>query len=110
MSSPEERVELVRRGYEAYNAGDLDALLDLFDPDIEVWASPDMLNSGSYRGHEGFLRWISQWNEAWEAEGHRLRSRLREGRRVYLGAHSSFDQAMAEAREREGLPRSEGAA
>jgi ketosteroid isomerase-like protein len=32
---PEDNVDLVRRGYEAWNSGDIDAVLSLVDPDIE---------------------------------------------------------------------------
>ena len=66
-SSPDERVELVRRGFEAYNAGDIEALLDLFDPEIEVRTSAELINPGPYYGRAGFLEWARQWNEAWES-------------------------------------------
>jgi len=66
-SSPEERVELVRRGFEAYNAGDIETVLDLFDPEIEVRASAELINPGPYYGRAGFLEWARHWNEAWDS-------------------------------------------
>jgi ketosteroid isomerase-like protein len=64
--SPQERVELVRRGHAAYEAGDLDTVLALLDPEIEVYAPPGVGNPGTYHGHDGWLHWIGHWNEAWD--------------------------------------------
>jgi ketosteroid isomerase-like protein len=62
----ERNVELTRRGFEAYNARDFDALGALLDPDVELHASASVLNGGDYRGREGFLQWNAEWDEAWE--------------------------------------------
>ena len=48
----------VRRNYDAWNAGDLDALLSMADPDIVFRTSgafPDL--ESEYRGHEGMRRY-----------------------------------------------------
>jgi uncharacterized protein len=66
VTSPEERLDLVRRGWEAYNAGDVAAIGDLLDPGIEIYASEGLMNSGTYNGHDGYFRWVSAWDEAWE--------------------------------------------
>lgn len=66
MTSPDERVELVRDGFRAYNARDTGALLRIFDPGIEIYNNEGLMNSGTYRGHEGYLQWVRQWEEAWE--------------------------------------------
>jgi ketosteroid isomerase-like protein len=58
--------ELVRRGIDAYNRGDLRALVELLDEEIEVYTPPELPNAGTYRGREGFLEWARQWEEAWE--------------------------------------------
>jgi len=60
-------VELAREGMHAYNRGDFGAVLDLFSPEIEVYAPPNFMNSGHFHGHEGFMEWIAHWNEAWES-------------------------------------------
>jgi ketosteroid isomerase-like protein len=52
----EENVEAVRRGADAYNRGDIDALLDELDPEIEWHPLLQVLLGGEatvYRGHEG---------------------------------------------------------
>jgi len=67
----EENVEIVRRGYEALNAGDVEAALALFDPDVEVLMAEQRgevsrldLNK-SYRGIDGFMTFLGQMAEAW---------------------------------------------
>jgi ketosteroid isomerase-like protein len=59
-------VEAVRRGVEAYNGGDVDVILEIFAPDVEIHAVPELINSGTYHGHDEFLTWLAGWEEAWE--------------------------------------------
>ena len=66
-SRQERNVELARRGFDAYSRGDLDAVLELMSPGVRVYAPPDFINAGLFHGHEGWLQWIGQWNEAWES-------------------------------------------
>jgi ketosteroid isomerase-like protein len=66
-TSAEARIERVRAGMEAYNAGDIETVLSVFADDIEIYAPQDFLNAGTFHGHDGFLRWVSAWNEAWES-------------------------------------------
>ena len=66
-SSPEERVALAHAAWAAYDAGDIDAILRVFDPDVVVYVPIALANSGTYRGHDEFVRWMAVWNEAWES-------------------------------------------
>lgn len=66
MTSPERRVELARQGIDAYTEGDLEAALAFLSPEIEVYSPSGTVNAGTYRGIEGFAKWTSLWNEAWE--------------------------------------------
>ena len=66
MASSEDRVALAQRGMEAFNAGDVQGMLAALSEDVEVYSSPELVNAGSYRGHEGFIRWVTAWSEAWE--------------------------------------------
>jgi ketosteroid isomerase-like protein len=59
-------VDLTRRGFEAYNSGDYEAVVTLLHPDVELQADHELLNSGSYTGHDGFMQWSAEWLEAWE--------------------------------------------
>jgi ketosteroid isomerase-like protein len=49
----EENVELVRRGFEAFSDGGLDALMQ-FAAEDGVWrTAPEFIDAPEYRGHEG---------------------------------------------------------
>ena len=63
---PSERLDIARRGIEAYNSGDLKTLFSLLDEDVEAVVPNGMANAGTYHGHQGFLRMTSHWGEAWE--------------------------------------------
>jgi ketosteroid isomerase-like protein len=57
----QENVEIVRRGYEAYARGDLEAILADLHPDIVTFREePD---GATFNGPEGFLRGIAEWVE-----------------------------------------------
>jgi ketosteroid isomerase-like protein len=58
--------EVARAGIDAYNAGDAAGMLAQLSQDVEVFAAPELANSGRFHGHDGFLRWISEWTDAWE--------------------------------------------
>jgi ketosteroid isomerase-like protein len=51
---------------DAFNEGDVARMLAALSEDIEVYASPEMANAGHYRGHDGFVSWITTWTDAWE--------------------------------------------
>jgi uncharacterized protein len=52
MSEQEQNIELIKKGYEAFNAGDGDTVMSLFDDNIE-WIQPgDSAISGTYRGKQ----------------------------------------------------------
>jgi ketosteroid isomerase-like protein len=57
----QENVEIVRRGYVAFNRGGPEAIMDFLHPEIE-WHTPkeDVERKEPYRGHEGVARF---WRE-----------------------------------------------
>jgi uncharacterized protein len=59
--------ELIRAGYAAFNRGDLEAVLDLFAPDIEFLPLPDSPIGTVYRGHEGFRGMIAENSEMFDS-------------------------------------------
>ena len=60
----QENTELVRRGYEAYAQGDIEAALAMFDPDIQVEDHDRSLDTPStYHGRDGFLSLFATVNE-----------------------------------------------
>jgi ketosteroid isomerase-like protein len=70
MTEPTEdqrrRIELSRRGFAAFQRGDVEGVLASLDPDVEVFSPPSLMNSGSFRGHEGYGKWLGAWLEAWD--------------------------------------------
>ena len=65
----QENVEVVRRVYEAAARGDTQAVLALYDSEIEWDASRTQrgaLAGAVVRGHEALLAWLHEWYEAWE--------------------------------------------
>jgi ketosteroid isomerase-like protein len=62
----EESAELITRMLRAWSSGDIDALLEVFDPEVEVRpALSAFLDSMVYRGHEGVRDWYAETNEPW---------------------------------------------
>jgi ketosteroid isomerase-like protein len=71
----EESVEIVRRVFAASARRDTDAVLALYDPEVEWDVSRDPLSrdpraglnvQGVFRGHEGLRQFFREWYEAWE--------------------------------------------
>jgi ketosteroid isomerase-like protein len=62
----EEDLALIRTGIEAANRGHIDALLTMFDPEVEFHIAPGLGNAGTYHGRDGFLQGFEGWLEAWD--------------------------------------------
>ena len=59
-------LEALRRGYEAWNRGDLSAVLALVDPDIDWRPGEDAPESGERPGRAGFEEFIESWTESFD--------------------------------------------
>jgi ketosteroid isomerase-like protein len=62
----QENVELA--GFEAWNAGDMDAYRELYDPDVIVRTPEGWPEPGPYIGRDAFMRWCQQLRETWDAD------------------------------------------
>jgi ketosteroid isomerase-like protein len=65
----QENVEIVRRCWEAWIKGDLDALFALFDPAVE-WDTTNFEGwpeDGVYHGQAGVRRFMEDWLASWDA-------------------------------------------
>jgi ketosteroid isomerase-like protein len=58
-------VETIQEGIAALNRGDLDGVLEMLDPDVELLPLRGALDGSVYRGHEGIRRWLEDMNEDW---------------------------------------------
>ena len=63
----QENVEILRRGYEALSRGDLDAVLELCDPDIESVLPEGGINTGTLRGHRAVRDFLESYIDAFES-------------------------------------------
>jgi uncharacterized protein len=62
----QENVEVVRRAWERWNAGDLDSLVELIIPETEFIPLRSQLEGVSYRGPEGMRQFARDAAEEWE--------------------------------------------
>lgn len=59
-------IELLRRSYDAFNRGDLDAAFEILGPDLE-WLPPEEApTAGTYRGSEGAKAEVTVWTEPFD--------------------------------------------
>ena len=59
-------VELITRMLREWNSGDVNALLEVFDPEVEVHpALSTFMASMVYLGHDGVRTWFEETNEPW---------------------------------------------
>jgi ketosteroid isomerase-like protein len=64
----QENVEVVKAAYVAWNAGDMDAFRELYDPDViarppERWPEP-----GPFVGRDAVMRQFEQLRATWDAD------------------------------------------
>jgi ketosteroid isomerase-like protein len=65
----QENVEVVRAAYETWNAGDVDALRELHDPDVIIVRTPEgWPEPGPFVGREAVMRQFEQLRETWDAD------------------------------------------
>ena len=70
-------VEIVERGFEAFNEQGIDGILPLIHPDFEATTPPELASEpDTYRGQEGVRRWFESFDEVmdeirWDARGFR---------------------------------------
>jgi ketosteroid isomerase-like protein len=70
-------LEIVERGFEAFNDRGIEGILPFIHPDFEATTPPELASEpDTYRGHEGIRRWFSSFDEVmdeirWDARGFR---------------------------------------
>jgi ketosteroid isomerase-like protein len=62
----EENVEFTRRAFDAFERGDLSAVLETFSPDLVTYIAPPIPVAGTYHGPEGFLQVTLDWAEGFD--------------------------------------------
>jgi ketosteroid isomerase-like protein len=62
----EANVEIVKRATDAYNTGDIDALMSFYAPDVEVFPDASVFpEAGPLHGREDCRRWLEEIAMAW---------------------------------------------
>ena len=64
----ERNVELHRRWIEAFNSRDIEAVIALCDPSVELDSAFAAICGGIYKGHDGIRRYFRDYEDAWGAE------------------------------------------
>jgi ketosteroid isomerase-like protein len=64
----QENVEVDRATFKAWNAGDMDALHDLYGPDIIMRAPGGWPEPGPFVGREAVIRQLEQLRETWDVD------------------------------------------
>jgi uncharacterized protein len=86
---PRRGVDIVRRGYEAFNRGDLDAVVELMGPDFE-WLPPQgSLTAGTYQGPDAVRREIVSWTEPFEDFRWEVEEIVEAGDHILVGGRMS---------------------
>ena len=77
-------VEVVKAAFDAWNAGDMDRLRDMYDPNIVLHMIPGWPEPGPYAGREAVMRQLTQLRETWDADVGELISFVDVGDRVVV--------------------------
>ena len=64
----QENVAVVKALFEAWNAGDMDAVRELYDPHVIVREMEDWPEPGPFVGREAVMRQWEVMREAWDAD------------------------------------------
>ena len=64
----QKNVEIVRALFEVWNAADMDAFRELYDPDVIVRTVADWPEPGPYVGREAAMRFHEQLRDTWDAD------------------------------------------
>jgi ketosteroid isomerase-like protein len=63
-----ENVEIVRAVFAAWNAGDMDAVRELYDPEVIMRSVPDWPTAGPFVGRDAVMREWEGLRETWDAD------------------------------------------
>src|SRR6185295_16398034 len=64
----QENVEIVKAAYEAWNAGDMDAFGDFYDPEVIVRPPDTWPEPGPFVGREAVMHFFEQTREVWDTD------------------------------------------
>jgi uncharacterized protein (TIGR02246 family) len=65
---PKDDLDLVRAWFDAWNRGDLETFLAMFDPEAEMVTDPSFPEAGHFRGRQAMRNWSEGLQESWEGQ------------------------------------------
>jgi ketosteroid isomerase-like protein len=71
-----ENLEIVQRGFDAFNETGVEGILPFIHPEFEATTPPNLASEpDTYRGHDGIRRWFDSFDEVmeeirWDAHGY----------------------------------------
>jgi ketosteroid isomerase-like protein len=101
---PSENAARARRGYEAFNRGDVQGALEFIHPDVEVHTGSELPDPQVYRSREGFLDNIREWSDIFEELRYEPEEIVENGDRLIVivrvsgrgrGSGAGFEQRQA---------------
>ena len=98
----EENLDVIRRGYEAFGRGDINALLESFDEQIN-WVTPgppELVTSGNRTGRQAVAQFFTAVNDTFEIQRFEPGEFLAQGDRiVVLGSETARVRATGKVIE-----------
>jgi ketosteroid isomerase-like protein len=92
-------LDTIRRGIDAYNRGDVEAMLDTTSEDVVMVPMRSLLEGGEYRGHDGVRRFMADMDEDWvEREVEIDEIRELDDSLLVLGSFRAIGQSGTEVR------------
>jgi ketosteroid isomerase-like protein len=85
----QENVEIIRRGYERFNAGDIDGFLELCSPNFEFRDLPALPGSGVFVGHDAVRGWWASLFDAFDDLRFDADDFIDAGDRVVVATHGT---------------------
>ena len=79
---------LAERFFEAWTERNPELLVELCDPEIEFLLPRNLLEGGSYKGHDGVRQAMADGYETWQSFGGEIKSVREIGDRAVLRLHS----------------------
>ena len=84
----ERTIAALRGAYQAFNRGDIDAALAPLDAQIE-WTEPvEFPGGGTYHGHDGVKRYLTQSRAAWAEASSEPERFITAGNRIVVFVHA----------------------
>jgi len=82
-------MDIVRRGFEAWDRQDYEAAASHFSPDVEIDASERVLNPAVYNGMDGAIRFRDEIAETWGEFHVAIEDMLPAGDEIVVLVHST---------------------